>query len=233
MIDIFLNFCKLKKSNDIDILYKKLKLENKTKFTSDILENMIHYRILEDEELETLDKFIKKTLRLFPQLFPYIILNKKQSNSNLEKERKVFNNRKQIIVETKITKNRPANEIVNAYQEKMYPLSMNSDDFLNDIDKDITFKDVEDEILIIIQQKFKNQFNNEELKKFAKIITAEIYLRTLSSHKHTHTKDFKQFSDTYNNAINLYDLDIIKKVAINIESNKENLLSLLKQEFLK
>ncbi|TKI69073.1 hypothetical protein FCU45_08920 [Sulfurimonas crateris] len=231
MINIFDNFTELEANDNTEILNKLGILQ----FTPETLETMIHVNGLSSYELQILDYFIEKTLKLFPQLFPCIILEQSQSQYNLTKRRNKHNHRMQKRAENKITQRRPANEIFNSYNEKEYLSSCEEDKFLDLIDKDFTFKDIENEILKIVQEKFHQQFLNDELAKLSKIITAEIYLRTLMPEEYINTEDFKRFKDAYNTAINQHTIQIIEKVELMQDkgSSTKELCELLQKELLK
>ncbi|MBW6489099.1 hypothetical protein [Sulfurimonas sp.] len=231
MINIFYNFIELEATENTEILNKLGIL----KFTPETLEKMTNINGLEDNELEKIDQFLENTLKLFPQLFPYIILEQSQSQSNLIKRRNQHNFKMQKRAKNKITQRRPANEIFNSYNEKEYSSSTHSEEFLDDIDKEITFKHIEDEILKMVQEKFHQQFRNNELAKLSKIITAEIYLRTLTPEEYINTDDFKLFKNSYNDVINQHNAQIIEKLELKLErgSNKEELCELLQKELLK
>jgi len=236
MINIFNNFCELETTENIAVLKRlgKVDKQDVSKFTPEILEKMIHFKILSNDKLQKIDHFLENTLKLFPQLFPYIILEQSQSQYNLTKRRNKHNHRMQKRAENKITQRRPANEIFNSYNEKEY-LSSEEDKFLDLIDKDFTFKDIENEILKIVQEKFHQQFLNDELAKLSKIITAEIYLRTLMPEEYINTEDFKLFKDAYNTAINKHTIQIIEKIELMQEkgSSTKELCELLQKELLK
>lgn len=232
MINIFYNFCELELTQSNEML-NKLKI---SKFTPETLENMIHVARLEDQELQKIDKFIENTLKLFPQLFPYIILKHTQSNKKLENARNSHNSKIQTMIEKAITNNNwQAYEIVNCYNVKKYPISKNTNNFLHNIDRDITFKNIEDEILAIIKKKFPKQFHDNEPNELSKIITAEIYLRTLVPEEYLLTGDFKKFKDANNAAIKKYNSRIVEEFEAKQEKgcSKEKLLSLLQKELLK
>jgi len=196
---------------------------------------MIHFKILSNDALQKLDHFLENTLKLFPQLFPYIILKQTQSSSNLLKRKEKFNIRQQKIVDDKIAKNKPADEILNSYNEKKYISDGETNKFLDLIDKDFTFKDIENEILKMVQEKFHQEFRDAELKKLSMVITAEIYLRTNLSEEYIHTGKFKEFKNAYNAAINQHNIQIIEKLEMKQSqgSSKEDLSSLLQKEPLK
>lgn len=231
MINIFYNFTELEATDNTEILNKLGIL----KFTPETLEKMTNINGLENNELEKIDQFLENTLKLFPQLFPYIVLEPSLSQSNLIKRRNKHNHRMQKRAENKITQRRPANEIFNSYNEKEYLSSCEEDEFLDLIDKDFTFKDIENEILKTVQEKFHQQFLNDELAKLSKIITAEIYLRTLTPEEYVYTEDFKLFKGAYNTAINQHNTQIIEELELRQEreGSKEKLCELLQKELLK
>lgn len=231
MINIFDNFSELEITKNTALL-SKLKI---SKFTSETLENMLKLSILTNNDLQKLDHFLENNLKLFPQLFPSIILEQTQSKPNLSKRKKAFNSRQQKIVDDKIAKNKPADEILNSYNEKKYISDGDTNEFLDDIDKEITFRHIEDEILSMVQEQFHQQFLDTELKKLSKIITAEIYLRTKTPEEYVNTGDFKEFKNAYYTAINQHNTQIVEKLELAADkgSSKEELSSLLQKELLK
>jgi len=237
MINIFDNFCELETTENIAVLKKlgKVDKQDVSKFTPEILEKMIHFKILSNDALQKLDHFLENTLKLFPQLFPYIILKQTQSCSNLLKRKKAFNNFIQTNVEEKITNCDSAKEIFNVYNSKKYISSTESDSFLEDINTNITFIDIENEILAMVQKKFNKQFRDAERKKLSKIITAEIYLRTLICEEYIYTEDFKLFEDACDDATDEHDTQIKEKLKLEQRkgSSKEDLCTLLQKELLK
>jgi len=237
MINIFNNFCELEMTENIAVLKKlgKVDKQDVSKFTPEILEKMIHVKILSNDKLQKIDHFLENTLKFFPQLFPYIILEQTQSSSNLQNKKEKFNNRQQKIVDDKIAKNKPADKILNSYNEKKYISGKETNKFLDLIDKDFTFKDIENQILKMVQEKFHQEFRDAELKKLSKVITAEIYLRTNLPEEYIHTGEFKEFKNTYITAINQHNIQIIEKLEMEQSkgSNKEKLCTLLQKELLK
>ena len=237
MINIFNNFCELETTDNIAVLKKldKVDKQDVSKFTPEILEKMIHFKILSNDKLQKVDHFLEITLKLFPQLFPYIILKHTQSSFKLLERKEKFNNKQQNNVNDKITKNKPADDIFNSYNEKLYFSNGEANKCLDLIDNDFTFKDIENEILKIVQAKLHQEFNDEERKKLSKIITAEIYLRTNLPEEYIHTGEFQEFKNAYTTAIRHHNIQIIEKLEIaqSKGSGKEELCILLQKELLK
>jgi hypothetical protein len=199
---------------------------------------------LDDDELKKLDKFIIRILRIYPQMYPYILeTTTKNHNRNIQTLNNKLDERFKKLIDKKDSTN-----ALNTYLSKYYTI-MNKDEiskFVKEhelihafeitnqlICKEITLNDLNKEIKIILNKKISKILLENEIANLTQFLVFEIYLRCKIPEEYIYSEKFNKFIDSCENLENFYRKIIGEEIKKNMRLGKspEEVLESLKKNY--
>lgn len=213
----------------INIFDNFVELQNTTKLNQAEFSKKFDTNILVSAELIELDNLITSLLKDFPQLYPNILYKTPDNN---QRNKSLWNQRAQTQFESEIKSGSSTNEAIKPYISKKYTKkflvdnpNILSDNELNelitpllkDLSTDATINDIKNEIKRILDK----HFIHKDLDYLARLISKEVYFRTLVPEEYVWSDKFEEFEKSYEAFFNEFEQKLTSRTKSMLRNKKE------------